>query len=247
METIITPQAPATGAVPPLLVAFDLETTGVDPFTALPVSYGFVQRVPSIPDPVLRVKQGFVNPGVPIPPEVTAIHHITDDMVAAAPDVATATNKIASLISSIWDSGGAIVGMNVSYDLTLVDSLAKRYGLPTFQERSGVGPVLDILVIDRHHDRWRKGSRNLSALCEHYSVTISNAHDAAADAIASLDVLEAMYARIPELSALSSTEINDQLGDWHRAWLTGFSSHLEKTGQPPVSPGRFSWPIQTSN
>lgn len=224
-----------------VLVAFDLETTGVDPFTDVPVSFGFVKRTP---DSGVKIRQGYVNPGVPIPESATAIHGITDEMVAPAPDLVAGTEYVANLLATTWRDGGAIVGMNVSYDLTMVESLCSRLGLPTLTER-GLGPVLDVLVVDRHVDQWRRGGRKLTDLCAHYGVTLGDAHDATADATASLEVLEVMLTRHARLATIPRDSINETLGEWYRTWLTDFSEYLEKKGEPPVEASRYGWPLHT--
>lgn len=63
-------------------IYYDTETTGVKAER---------DRVIEIAayDPLLNRRfEKFVNPGFPIPPESTAIHHITDEMVADAPSFA---------------------------------------------------------------------------------------------------------------------------------------------------------------
>ena len=55
--------------------------------------------------------------------------------------------------------------------------------------------VLDPRVLDRHLDRYRKGRRTLTDLCAHYGVTLEGAHDAAADALAALEVVRALGRR----------------------------------------------------
>ena len=63
----------------------------------------------------------------------------------------------------------------------------------------GADPVLDAVVIDRHVDRLRQGRRTLVDLCTHYGMEIGNAHDASADAIASVGVLFALAERYEAL------------------------------------------------
>ncbi len=63
-------------------IYYDTETTGIKPEK---------DRIVEIAayDPIRdRRFEKFVNPGCPIPPEATAIHHITNEMVASAPSFA---------------------------------------------------------------------------------------------------------------------------------------------------------------
>lgn len=61
----------------------DSETTGVSPEDKAVEVAGFLVEDGNI----LKFHQSLVNPGIPIPPEASAIHHITDDDVKDAPDI----------------------------------------------------------------------------------------------------------------------------------------------------------------
>jgi DNA polymerase-3 subunit epsilon len=224
-------------------VGFDLETTGVSSFLDVPVSYGFVEHVADANGVTSRRDGSFVNPGVPIPPGAGAIHGITDAMVADATPLAEAVELLAARLATLWSNGDVVVGMNVSYDLTMVDSLCRRLGLSTLEERGSVGPVLDVLVLDRHFDKWRKGSRKLTDLCQNYGVTLSGAHAAVDDAEASLEVFEAQLRQYPEIAKIPVEAINETLRAWYQEWLASFSIYLEKKGEAPISAGRYEWPI----
>jgi DNA polymerase III subunit epsilon len=224
-------------------VGFDLETTGVSSFVDVPVSYSFVERVDDGSRLLSVFEGGLVNPGREIPAGACAIHGITDDMVVDAMSLAEATEVIVKKLHDVWRDGGVIVGMNVSYDLTMVDSICRRFGFAPLHERGHIGPVMDVLVLDRHFDKWRKGSRRLSDLCGHYDVTLSNAHSAAYDAEASLVVLETMRRRFPDIDLLDGAQANVVLRSWYQDWLTSFSTYLEKKGESPLPAGRYEWPI----
>lgn len=220
----------------PRFVAFDLETTGVDPFRDRPVSFGFVERGD---ESGFLEMGGLVNPGVAIPAGATQVHGITNEMVRNAPTLADAMELIVDTLDEIWQSGGAVVGMNASYDLTMVNSVCVAQG----REPLSVGPVLDVLITDRHFDRWRRGSRKLGDLCREYEVVLDDAHAALDDARATLLVLEAQVRRYPELQTLELATLNETLAAWYRQWLSSFSEYLEKKGEPPIGPGRYEWPI----
>jgi DNA polymerase-3 subunit epsilon len=224
-------------------IGFDLETTGVSSFLDLPVSYGFVERVTSEGGIVTKREGGYVNPGVPIPAGAGAIHGITDEMVADATPLAEAVETVAEQLSSLWSGGDVVVGMNVAYDLTMVDSLCQRLGIATLEQRGTVGPVLDVLILDRHFDKWRKGSRKLTDLCAHYGVSLKSAHAAVDDAEASLQVFEAQLQQWPAIGEIPVATMNETLRAWYQEWLASFSKYLEKKGEMPVNAGRYEWPI----
>jgi len=224
-------------------IGFDLETTGVSPFLDVPVSYGFVERVTGESGVVSKREGGYIDPGVPIPSGASAIHGITDDMVADATPLGEAVETVVERLRTIWSGGDVVVGMNVSYDLTMVDSLCQRLGWATLEQRGGVGPVLDVLILDRRFDKWRKGSRKLTDLCALYGVTLGSAHAAVEDAEASLQVLEAQLQQYPAIGDISLASMNETLRAWYQEWLANFSQYLEKKGEAPINAGRYEWPI----
>ncbi|MGA2124127.1 MAG: exonuclease domain-containing protein [Acidimicrobiales bacterium] len=228
-------------------VGFDLETTGISSFRDSPVSYGFAERRTTDTQTDLRLESGYIHPGRLIPPGATAIHGITDAMVANATPIAEAVESLAHTVVDVWGDGGIIVGMNVSYDLTMVDSLCQRLGLVSLRDRGSIGPILDVLILDRHFDKWRKGSRKLVDLCQHYGVDLACAHSAADDALASLLVLDVMRERFRDIDAMETTDLTVVQRAWYREWLQSFSTFREKQGGAPVAPGEFEWPIQTDD
>lgn len=172
-------------------LSFDTETTGVDVEKDRIVTAAVVDIRPG-QEP--RTRTWLVNPGIDIPAGATAVHGITTEMARADgihPSVAL--DEISLEIETALASGVPLVIMNASYDLTLLDRELLRYKLGGLGERLGgydaIRPVLDPMVLDREVDKYRKGQRTLSALCQHYKVSIGNAHDASADAIASCRVL----------------------------------------------------------
>lgn len=226
----------------PELLSFDLETTGVNPHVDCPVSYGIVRQGLTDEGGAVDCESGYINPGVPIPAAASAIHGITNEMVLSAPSVAKEVPRLIEVLRSTWRAGGVVVGMNVSYDLTMLDALNVRLGHGKLDSEE-LGPVIDVLVLDRHVDRFRRGRRTLGALCAVYGVDVVNAHRALDDARASLEILRALYVRYPQLRELSHSECNDTVGGWYRDWLSSFSQHRIRTGEPPIADGQFEWPI----
>ncbi len=223
-------------------VAFDLETTGVDPFSDAPVSFAFAWRDGA---GEVTAETGLVDPGRPIPAGATRVHGITDAMVADAPGLATVVPALAERLEAIWRDGGVVVGMNVAYDLTMVDAQLGRLGRARLSER-GVGAVADVLVLDRHLDRYRRGKRTLADLCAHYGVALAGAHSADEDAAASLVLFERLLERYPEIAATPPARLTETLAGWHREWLRGFSAYLERRGEGPVEEGRYEWPLHAA-
>lgn len=223
------------------LLAFDLETTGVDRFHDVPVSYALVTVTGGA---VAASRAGLVDPGREIPAGATAVHGITTERARA--EGAPLSEAISLIVEALCDAGHRgvpVVGMKLDYDLTIVDVQCRRLLGSSLCERGFSGPVLDAVVLDRHFDRYRKGKRTLEALCGHYGVTLSEAHDAAADASASAAVVLAMASAYPELSGAQLAELHqDQVG-WHREWAEGYSSWRQSRGMTPLEERDFDWPL----
>lgn len=94
--------------------AIDLETTGVNPLFHRIVEIGAV-RFSS--DGENSRFQSLVLPGVPIPAEVTAIHGITDAMVAGAPGLRQVMGEFLGFIE-----GAVILAHNPSFDLSFLNN-----------------------------------------------------------------------------------------------------------------------------
>jgi DNA polymerase-3 subunit epsilon len=223
------------------LLGFDLETTGVDRFSDVPVSYALVTVVGGS---VVRRVAGLVDPGRPIPPGATAVHGITDER--ARSEGRPLGEVVAMLSEALADAGARgvpVVGMKLDYDLTILDVQCRRADGRGLAARGFTAPVLDALVLDRHFDRYRKGRRTLADLCAHYEVAIDNAHDAAADAEATMGVVSALCRQFPELCAQSLADLHRRQIEWHREWATSFDEWRRGKGLTPLDSRDFDWPF----
>ena len=175
------------------LLGLDFETTGIDRFNDVPVSYALVSVVEGV---VVRSWSGLIDPGREIPPEATAVHGISTER---ARDEGMPLREAVSLVSDAVVAASArgvpLAGMKLDYDLTILEMQARDLCGWGPVERGWCGPVLDAVVIDRHFDPDRKGRRTLVDLCAHYGIEIGNADDASADATASIEVLFALALR----------------------------------------------------
>lgn len=167
--------------------AYDLETTGVDTETAHVVQAAIVRYRGGI---VLDRRQVLCNPGVPIPAEATAIHGISDEMVASARPEVEVLNGLVK-----WLSQRAVIltynGMG--YDDKIVQRVT---GLDLDIEWQNAARV-DVLALIRTPQvgKWWKGSgrHRLGAVAAKMGISIDGAlHDAATDAETTARVLTAL-------------------------------------------------------
>jgi DNA polymerase-3 subunit epsilon len=188
------------------IVFFDLETTGTDNVKDRIVELAFVKILPD------GKRDKFVkriNPGIPIPPEVTAIHGISDEDVKNCP-----TFKLIAHQLYDWMKGCDLGGYNSSkFDLPLLAEEFLRVGINVdFTERH---------MIDVQQIFFKMEARTLSAAYSFYcKKELTNAHSAEADIDATIEVLEAQLNRYDtlgtEVPALHQFTHTDEYVDYAR-------------------------------
>ncbi|MFD6419080.1 3'-5' exonuclease [Streptomyces sp. NPDC060194] len=226
------------------LAAFDTETTGVDVEEDRIVSAALVVQDAAGMRP--RAIRWLVNPGIPVPPSATAVHGLTDTHLQLNGRwPAPVMEEIGRALAEQCAAGRPLVVMNAPFDLTLLDRELRRHrasSLSRYLENRSLC-VLDPRVLDRHLDRYRKGRRTLSDLCETYGIPLDAAHDAAADATASLELVRAVGRRFAvRLERLSAAELHSLQAMWHAAQARGLQAWFTKNGTPEaVDP---AWPLR---
>jgi DNA polymerase-3 subunit epsilon len=227
-----------------LLIGFDLETTGTDPREARIVT-GAVMEVRA--GQSLGRREWLADPGVEIPADAVAVHGISNERACAegrpADQVAEA---IADVLVTYWKTGVPVVAYNAAFDLTLLSAELRRHGLPSLRDRLGgvdPAPVVDPYTIDRWADRYRRGKRNLEAVCAEYGVVLDTAHDASADALAAARLACAIADRHPKIAALGPAELHRRQIEWYAEWAADFQDFLRRKGDPQaVVDG--TWPLR---
>ncbi len=226
------------------LAGFDLETTGTDPREARIVTAAVIELRDG--EPAVR-REWLADPGVTIPAEAVAVHGISNERAASEGRPADrVADAVADVLAGYWRAGVPVVAYNAAFDLTLLSAELRRYGLPSLRERLGgvePAPVVDPYTIDRWVDRYRRGKRNLEAVCQEYGVVLGAAHDAAADALAAARLARAIALRHPKVAALGPAELHRSQIEWYAAWAADFQSFLRSKGDAEaVVDG--SWPMR---
>lgn len=167
------------------LVVFDLETTGIDTAKDRIVELCFIKLHP---DGTREVKTRRVNPEMPIPPEATAVHGISNEDVANESTFKQIANAMAK-----WIEGCDFAGYN-----------SNRFDVPLLVEeflRSGVDIDLSRRhFVDVQNIFHKKEQRTLAAAYKFYcGADIENAHSAEADTSATLEVLLGQLERYDDL------------------------------------------------
>ena len=219
------------------LGVFDLETTGIDTDTSRIVSahVGLIDASGA----VIERKDWLADPGVPIPEGASAVHGITTEHAQkfGRPGFEVVP-EILDAIRSIFERGFPLVVYNAPYDLTLLNREAARYDVPPLVTPT---PIIDPLVIDKAMDKFRKGKRTLVAAAEFYGVTLSDAHDAGADAIAAGHVAQAIARTYADQLTITAAELHAMQVDWCRDQAASFEEYMQRTHNPQFTTSG-AWP-----
>lgn len=179
---------------------FDLETTGINVAKDRIVEIAILKVYPN------GNKESHtwrVNPEMPIPPETSAIHGITDEMVANEPTFKELAPKVYALIKDS-DLGGF---NSNRFDIPLLAEELLRAEVDFDMKKA--------LSVDVQTIFHKMEKRTLEAAYKFYcDKDLVDAHSAAADTKATYEVLKAQLARYPDLE-------NDI------ASLADFSSHKD--------------------
>ena len=215
------------------ICAFDLETTDRDPRNARIVT----ACVATFDGDRIDTRSWLLDPGISIPEETTAIHGITTARARAEGlDYLEGYRQIRRAVCDAWERGHIVVAFNASYDLTVLDAEGRRLGLSGLD----IGTVVDPYVIDREMDRSRPGRRTLQAVCEVYGVSLTDPHEAEADALAAGHLTRALVARYPQLGEL---DIMADQAAWHAERQRSFAEYLRGLGRE-VRDVDDSWPVR---
>ena len=224
------------------LLAFDLETTGVDKAVDVPVSYAlvwFADRAPT------RHDAGLIDPGREIPAGASAVHGISTER--AREEGVELEQGVRHIVEALLDAsrrGVPVVGFNLAYDLSMMDARLRALDGVGLVDVGWHGPVLDPLVMDRNLERFRKGKKTLDLVCSRYGVVNDAAHDASGDAIASAKVLFAMAEEFPQqLAEVDAATLTTRQMAWHRTWAEGMHQFLTSKGGRGFDPDDFDWPL----
>ena len=167
----------------PALV-LDTETTGLDIARDRVVSIGAVRLAGA------RVYRStsfdrLVNPGTPISPRSTAVHGITDAMVADAAVFAKVFEKLQPHLADT-----VVVGHHVTFDLRMLGRECELAGLPWTDP-----PFLDTLLLSAALDP-DLTELSLDALAAHLGVSVHGRHTALGDSLVTAQVYGCLLPRL---------------------------------------------------
>lgn len=197
------------------LVAFDLETTGLEAGRDRVLEFCFVELGPGLEE--LGRWTRLVDPGIPVSAEIERLTGISTDMVKGQPPFAAHAPRVQALVRD-----AVLVAHNGAFDIPFLDMELRRAGQPGLKPDH---PCIDTLAIERHVH-----SHRLADVYRRYvGAPLDGGHRSAADVQATVEVLRrqraAHAAVLPaggaDLSALVTTSVDRHFGGDSRVrrWL----------------------------
>lgn len=222
------------------LAFIDLETTGINISTDRIVEIAIVKIMPNGEK---LVKRKLINPQMPIPPQATEVHGISNEMVKDAPTFKQVAHEIKQFIE-----GCDIGGYN-----------SNRFDMPMLIEeflRAGVQyNVQGKKFVDVQKVFHLMEQRTLSAAYKFYcNKTLEGAHSAEVDATATWEILEAQVQRYPQLGNTVESIVKftgeDEIVDFARRFIKqngvevfNFGKHKGKSVEQVIKeePQYYDW------
>ena len=167
------------------IIFFDLETTGVDITSDRIVEISLIKVMPN-GEEIEKTRR--INPEMPIPAEATAVHHITDEMVATEPKFRQVAKSLANEML-----GCDFAGFNSNrFDIPMLDQEFQRAGVKFDFSKCR---FIDVQTIFH-----KKEQRTLVAAYKFYcGKELVGAHGAQNDTRATLEVLKAQLDHYDDL------------------------------------------------
>ena len=223
---------------------FDLETTGISITSDRIVEISILKV---FPDEKEEKKTWLVNPEMPIPPQATAVHGITNEKVGDAPTFKMLAKEIYS-----WIKDADLGGFN-----------SNRFDIPILAEemlRAEVDfDMKNTQSVDVQTIFHKMEQRTLTAAYRFYcDKDLDNAHSASADTKATFEVLKAQIQRYDDLE--NDVDMLSQFTTRHNSVdfagyirtnkenepIFGFGKHKGKTVFEVLEkePGYFGWLLE---
>ena len=179
-----------------IYVVFDIETTGFDPFNDKIIEIGAVKMRGK---EIIGEFSEFVNPEIPIPPKITELTTITDEMVANAEKIETVLPKFLEFCANT-----TVVAHNAKFDVGFIKQKTIDQGLEYSPSVIDTLPLARTLLPELN-------KYGLASLVDYFEITLETHHRAVDDAKATAEVFQKFLYMILSKGLMKLTEINTEL------------------------------------
>ena len=178
-------------------VVFDIETTGFSNIEDRIIEIGAVKVQGG---EIVDSYSTFVNPGIPIPFEITNLTSITDEMVMEAPKIDVILPKFLEFVGD-----AALVAHNASFDVGFIEQNCKNLGLPhkyTYLDTVALARVL-LPTLAKY---------KLNIVAKALGISLENHHRAVDDAGATAEIFVKFVEMLKERDITTLADVN-RFGD----------------------------------
>lgn len=152
-------------------IAFDVETTGLNSYNDRIIELGAVMFENG---EITKSFGTLINAGVSVPPQVSAVNHITDDMLLDAPSEDEAYASFMGFLGDALDGETIICAHNARFDMGFLYQTFKRLGY-----RANIKYV-DTLYLSRR--KLSLYNHKQGTVADHFGIVNRDAHRAESDA-----------------------------------------------------------------
>jgi DNA polymerase III subunit epsilon len=221
------------------IAVFDLETTGLDLREARVVT-ACALELDASGEIVGENSEWLANPGIEIPEAAARVHGITTEIARSkGADAKKVVSEIVAKLNSFFQAGIPVVAYNAPYDFTILHFEALRHGIEPLSDPQ---PIIDPLVMDKFVDTYRPGKRTLQVAASTYGVTLSDAHNATADAVAAGRVAQAIARKFSDKLPQDLLELHKAQQTWSEKQDASYEEFRKRT-VPDFSVQR-GWPLK---
>ena len=174
-------------------VVFDLETTG---FSAMEDRIIEIGAVKVTNGEIVDSYSTFVNPGVPIPFEITNLTGISDDMVLGSPEIDVILPEFLAFIGD-----AALVAHNASFDVGFVEQNCQNLGIEkqfTYLDTVALARVL-LPTLAKY---------KLNIVAKALNISLENHHRAVDDAKATAEIFVKFVGMLKERNLFTLEDVN---------------------------------------
>lgn len=205
----------------PGFIAFDTETTGVDPQQDRIVTAAMVRFHQGEP---VEEHEWLLKIDIPIPPASSDVHGITDEM--SQTQGIDQRDALIEIHRQLIATNLPIVAFNATFDIDMLNGNLQRMGVAPITDI----PIICPYVLDKQFDKYVKGrnQRRLMPTIQRYGLNLdeSDWHGATADARITGQLLLAQFTKYDALAAYAPDQLSADIATWRAEQEADFQDWL---------------------
>ena len=149
-------------------VVVDLETTGLDPYSGCEIIEIGITEIKN--DQIVRNYSRLIKPHESIPPLITEITGITNEMVKNEETIETVLPRFRKFLND-----RVMIAHNAKFDLKFLNYYLRKYDLPIIENH------ICTLEMLKKCKSYKGKNKKLETACNYYNIVNENAHRADSD------------------------------------------------------------------